>query len=372
MTKISKRTRLQLFIEILKDPERKPLFLMIFEFFNLLFTYKEFPRYYFSRYLYKKGMKNVRNYLPNKLIMTIAPFFNDQKVKEVIDNKLYFDLFYRQFNISLPKILMYNHKKLFIVCNDCNKNIEVNNVQDFKVLLEEIFKQDSSGDSIFIKKTYSSASGRNAYKLFLQQIREDTEILQELYSEIINSEFLFQETVRQHPDLNKLTTASLNTIRFDTFIDSDGKVDIISSLLKMSTNKSHVDNTMSGGCMVGVKLPTGTLKKFGYSKIKISGCKVLTEHPITKTQFEDLSIPYFSQAKELVIKAAGFIPGLRLVGWDMAIGESGPVLIEGNSDYGIKDNDLLDGGYFANDKFRKVLHEINGSGKSGASYPMKL
>jgi hypothetical protein len=49
---------------------------------------------------------------------------------------------------------------------------------------------------------------------------------------------------------------------------------------------------------------------------------------------------------------------LRLVGWDVAIGASGPVLIEGNSDYDITGNDLADGGYFANPTFRKAFHEI--------------
>jgi hypothetical protein len=53
------------------------------------------------------------------------------------------------------------------------------------------------------------------------------------------------------------------------------------------------------------------------------------------------------------------MPGLRLVGWDVAIGESGPVLIEGNSDYDISGNDLTEGGYLANPRFRKVLHETS-------------
>ena len=53
------------------------------------------------------------------------------------------------------------------------------------------------------------------------------------------------------------------------------------------------------------------------------------------------------------------MPGLRLVGWDVAVGESGPILIEGNSDYIIRGNDFTDEGYLANTTFRKVLHEIN-------------
>jgi hypothetical protein len=356
MNEIVTRTRPEQLIEILKDPDRKPLLRIIFELFNLLFIHKELPVHYFSRYLFKKGTTNIKDYLPGKLISKIPPLFNDKKVKEVLDNKLFFDFFYRQFNISIPKILMYNHRKMFVVGN---RNIEVNNISDFTVLLEDIFKHNSLYDSIFIKKTCSSASGRNIYKLFLQQLRTDPELIKKIYSEVIRSEFLFQEIIKQHPILNKLNPSSLNTIRFDTFIDCDGNIDIISGFLKMSTNNSPVDNCIEGGYGVGIDLQTGKLKKCGYSKIRISGVKVLTEHPVTKTKFENLSVPFFPQAKELVLKTASLLPELRLIGWDVGIGESGPVLIEGNSDYGINSNDLAYGGYMTNPIFRKVLHEIN-------------
>jgi hypothetical protein len=87
--------------------------------------------------------------------------------------------------------------------------------------------------------------------------------------------------------------------------------------------------------------------------------EILTEHPISKARFENFTIPLFNQVKELVIKAAGLVPVLRLVGWDVAVSESGPVLIEGNSDYDTSGNDLADEGYRANNVYRKVLQEMN-------------
>jgi len=52
------------------------------------------------------------------------------------------------------------------------------------------------------------------------------------------------------------------------------------------------------------------------------------------------------------------MPGIRLVGWDVAIGPESPVLVEGNSDYDIATSDLSYGGYKANPVFQKVLKEI--------------
>jgi hypothetical protein len=356
MTKLVERSGLAVLNDLLKDPDRKPLLKIIYELFYLSLIYREIPVHYFSRYLFKKGMINIKNYLPNKLLgERITPNFNDKKVKDVLDNKLFFDYFYSQFNISLPKIIMFNFKKIFVT----GKNVtEVENVQDFKILLLEIFRQNLSYESIFIKKTNSSSCGSNIYKLTLHQLNEEPEVINEIYSEVILSGFLFQETVNQHHDLVQLNSSCLNTIRIDSFVDNSGEPNIISAYLRMSISDNCVDNISSGGCQVGINLQTGKLKKFGYGPIKITGVKVLTEHPKSKITFENFSIPFFPQVKELVLKASTYMPGLRLVGWDVAIGESGPVLIEGNSDYDITGNDLSDGGYLVNKTFRKALHEI--------------
>ena len=352
-----RRTKMEFFMELRNDPERKPLYRMIYELFYLLLIHKEIPKHYFSRYLFKKGITNLKDYLPNNLLNDKIPLIvNDKDVKEVLDNKLYFDMFYRQFGVTLPNILMYNHKQMFVTGN---KSIQINNIRDFTLLLEEIFERNPSYASIFIKKTCSSSSGNKIHKLLLEQLRSDPGLVKELYAEVIGSEYLFQETVIQHPALNILNPSCLNTIRIDTLIDSTGEINVVSALIRMSTTNLHVDNINAGGCYVGIIPETGKLKKVAYPSIKNGGVKVLTEHPVTKIVFENFCVPYFPQVRELVVKAAGFMPGLRLIGWDVGIGESGPVLIEGNSNYEISGSDLAYGGYLTNPVFRKVLHEIN-------------
>jgi hypothetical protein len=356
MVNYIEKPTLKIFVEILNDPDRKSLPRMMYELLDLLFFYRELPSHYFSRYLFKKWNTNIRNYLPNKLLgERISPFFYDRSVKEVLDNKLFFAFFYGQFLSDLPKLLMYNHRKMFVI-ND--NSVIINTVEEFSDLLEELFKNNPSVGSMIIKKTRASSGGSNIYKLSPGELKGNTELLSKIYSEAICSGFLFQETVKQHPDLNKLNPSSLNTIRIDSFIDSDGNINLISAYIRMSINNLHIDNISSGGCSVGVDFQTGKLKKIAYSDLRMVGVKVFTEHPITKTVFEDFTVPHFEEVKALALKTASFIPGLRLVGWDIAIGESGPVLIEGNFDYEIRGNDFADGGYLVNPAFRKVLKEV--------------
>ena len=346
---------LNLIKELIRDPERKDLLKILSECIYLSVIYKELPVHYFSRFLFKKNMVNVKNYLPNKFLgERISVRLNDQVEKEVLDNKLYFDFYYKQFNANVPKIIMYNYRNMFVFGS---KSIEIKNSDGFKQLLDEIFLKNPEYDSLFIKKTNASSGGFNIYKLFRSQIETQPLLINEIFQNVIKSGFLFQETVRQNQELNRLNPSCLNTIRIDSYTDASG-IHLISAYIRMSIANNYIDNISSGGCQVGIDLESGRLLKYGYAPIKTNGVKVYEKHPLTGIIFENFQIPYFDELKKTAITAASYLPGLKIVGWDIAIGESGPVLIEGNSDYDITGNDLIAGGYLAHPVFRKVLREI--------------
>lgn len=53
-------------------------------------------------------------------------------------------------------------------------------------------------------------------------------------------------------------------------------------------------------------------------------------HPATNVKFDGFKIPYWNEIKELVLKAAMVNPDVKVVGWDVAISNKGPLLIEAN------------------------------------------
>ncbi len=348
-------THRQLCQQLLMDPERKSLPRITAELIYLALLFKTIPRHYFSRFLFKRDRINIRDYFPSEVLYKIKPHYNEKGAKEVLENKLFFDFFYGQFTVNLPKILMYNHRHVFVV----NKKAHtVNTLPAFRLLLEEVF-HCTSGDSIFIKRTYGTYGGNNVFKLRFSQLENDSNTINELFQEVIKTGYLFQETVKQHPEMSRLNSSCLNTIRLDTFIDRDGKIEIISGYLRTSLTNNYVDNMTIGGCGIVVDLVTGKLKGNGYMSLKDGGIKLQVEHPVTHTVFNGFQIPFFEQAKQLVVEVAGYVPNLRLIGWDVAIGESGPILIEGNSDYDVAGTDWAINGARSNPIFRKVLTEIN-------------
>ena len=327
---------------------------MVVEIIRIMLVHKCIPYHYISHYLFKKQCLNILDYLPNKFLYKIKIKFNDQNVIYYIENKYFFNFFYDSFGINTPKVLMFNDFNSFKTDNEI---LEIKNSTDFKDVLFKLVNNYGPEGSVFIKKTYGSGSGANIYKVSKQVLGND-EFIASLYQQVIKSGYLFQETIQQHPQMEKINPSSINTIRIDTYIDKSGTIDIMSAHLRMSIKNLHVDNMGAGGCAVSIDLKTGCLKEYGYSLIKYGNGQLYTEHPVTETVFLNYAIPHFEEAKSMVIKAASLMPGLRLVGWDVGISNTGPVLIEGNYDYDITGSDFMYGGYRSNPIFRKALKEI--------------
>jgi hypothetical protein len=341
--------------KLFHDKERKSMLKILTDIFSLVIDQRTLPVHYFSRHLYKLGANNIHNYIPNKTLLSLYKKINNQSSAQVLINKLFFYLFYSQFFTNLAKVLMYNNKDVFIING---RRFKIETIEAFEAVLYDLAENWSPTKSIFIKKTYDSHGGANACRISLNDFPLNTSFIKNLFSEVKDSAYLFQETVSQHAEMNRLNPSCINTIRMDTFIDRDSNAEIISPYLRMSINNLCVDNTSSGGCFVGID-PDGRLKKYGFTSITKSGGEILTAHPQTKVVFQDFKIPHYTEAKEFIIEVAKIVPDLRLIGWDIAITESGPLLIEGNYNYDISNHDLTYGGYKSHPVFRKVLEELD-------------
>ncbi len=353
MHRNAKIGKIELVKRFMKLPNRKPIWQVLCECVYLTITYRSLPNHYFGRYLFIKGVTNITDYLPAKILQKIKAFFNDHSVAEVLENKLYFNFFYALPNIPLPKILMYNHRDMFVI--DC-KPYKITTSNEFVNILAQLMKTKSL-DSLFIKGTYDCYGGENIYKLFANQLVTEQPKVKALFSEIVKTGYLFQETIEQHPVMNILNPSCLNTIRMDTFTDSKGVSEIMSAYLRIS-----IDNEMwikTEGGAITIDLNTGKLLSDCYSGFRYDVGEPLKEHPVTKVQFNTFTVPFFDQIKEMVINSASLMPGLRIIGWDIGIGESGPILIEGNTDYDITWNDYAIGGYLSSPVFMKAWKEFN-------------
>lgn len=139
-----------------------------------------------------------------------------------------------------------------------------------------------------------------------------------------------EEFVVQHSDLMRLSPSALNTFRVITQLDAHNKVNVLGARLRISVGQS-VDNLAAGNLAAPVDLDTGKVNGLAiYSDITK---EPVDTHPITGEKIVGFQVPFWKESIEMVKEAALVDTSNRSIGWDIAITNNGPELIEGNHDW---------------------------------------
>jgi hypothetical protein len=143
---------------------------------------------------------------------------------------------------------------------------------------------------------------------------------------------LLQRWLRNAAAVARLTTGALCTARIATVRPPDGHAQLLLALYRMPTGTAAVDNFGVGGLAAPVDLATGRLGRAIRKDFRL--LPVPTErHPDTGATIEGHQLPHWEDAVSLVLRAHAAIDwkGVPVVGWDVALLEEGPVLLEGNN-----------------------------------------
>ncbi len=184
------------------------------------------------------------------------------------------------------------------------------------------------------KILYKPLSSFGGYGIEVFPLTRDT--MEEVYHTIESyPPGLIEGYLRQHPTMQQLSCNAVNTIRFVTIMTRDempnvepNKIHFVYAGLRMGSGSSYVDNLHGGGMIAHVDLETGILDTDGVGYAST----IHTVHPDTGVAIKGFQIPYFQEAKQLILEAGKDLPGY--LGWDIAISETGPVVIELNSEPG--------------------------------------
>ena len=150
---------------------------------------------------------------------------------------------------------------------------------------------------------------------------------------LLRGRWIIQKQIRQAEEIGRLHPNSLNTLRVITHRDHLGETHLLLAYLRVGMDGHVVDNSSGGGIAVPVDPATGRLGKTG---LLLAGehAQRITRHPTTALPFGAFTVPDIGKALEMAIKAHRSFSCLHTVGWDIAPGESGPILLEGNDDWG--------------------------------------
>ena len=276
-------------------------------------------------------------YIPNDFYYAeIDPYYNKLAEGRALDDKNIYDLLFN--GVSQPKTV---GRIIDGVIMDAGyKTIDKENLINACV----------SSQSVIFKPSIGTVGGKGI--AFWDKSTDSIERINEIIEE--NDNVIVQEVVKQSATLAQLHPSSLQTIRIITMY-SAGKVEILSSVLRMGQGNSKVDNVSAGGIAAGID-DTGSLRKYAYN---VNGIR-FEKHPTTNVEFEGIQIPSFIECCDLVKKLAPRLGRTqRLVSWDISLDINNmPVLIEANLTYGQLDFHQMCNGPLFKERIIQILSNI--------------
>lgn len=186
--------------------------------------------------------------------------------------------------------------------------------------LEEITKFIKEHKEI-VRKPISGLGGANVEKIETKNIKN----IKEFYENLKKDNCLIEELVIQNKEWSKLSPNSINTVRVVTKCIK-GKAEVIFAVVRIGSGKSIVDNFHQGGCGVKVNIEKGALEGPTIDKKNSESEYTATTH----VKVDGFKIPYWKEIIEMTCQAAKVNDKVNIVGWDVAITDNGPLLIEGN------------------------------------------
>lgn len=146
---------------------------------------------------------------------------------------------------------------------------------------------------------------------------------------------IVQERVFDTRKLSDLSgTNSLQTLRLVTHLSKDGEITLLYFVLKLLANGNEADNFSAGqsGNLIAYGDPrSGTLEAAVIGQAERLGLRTIDRHPDTGVFLEGFRVPHWERAIALVSSAHHSIEGLTAIGWDVALTDRGPLILEGNA-----------------------------------------
>ena len=326
--------------------ERKNKLWRYYDCYKWMFKYK---RHNPSYNLYGLDVKNFRNcddYVDIKYIK------KDRMKEHHEDDPL---TQHRKENMTIRYSLLADNKHVFYsymedICPEFIPKTHFVFQGEYVLAPLDVKKQQLTKDALAALK-----EGRYICKATIGAFGESVAIVDKIGNEILinNGEILFddwleetksepyllQEYIIQHEEINKINPHTVNTLRVITTRWNEDTY-ILASMIRVGIEGQIVDNASDGGTFVGIDIDKGTLMEYGYYYKKPRE----TQHPDTGFVYKDAKVPYWEETIELVKKLHPIIFGFSTIGWDIAITENGPKIVEINWNYSIKGIQIACGG----------------------------
>jgi hypothetical protein len=230
----------------------------------------------------------------------------------------------------IPTLALISHSKL-IFNNGEKKELEDIMSIDTPFFLKNILLD--GGDGVYHCTVNEGNFIMNGVKNTINEIKQL----------LTNNIWVVQKKVNSHAAIKKVNDSALNTTRIVTI--SNGQYhEYLTGFQAFATNDVKIDSWSMGSVYVGIDLNKKCLKEFGFCNLSDKDRSIITEHPNSKVVFKDYPIPFLQEAVNLCLRAHQLFYFNFIIGWDVAITDNGPVIVEINEKPGMNVVQCVDGG----------------------------
>ena len=308
------------------SPGNKPLRQQASDLYALARKYKFIPYHYVKHKLHKvhNAHEDVLDFVPPKSIERIRERYNEKGDLALCIDKVAFFEWCQANAVPTPQIIPFS---------------------DIERLVSSEGRGEPNGlggrPAHYFVKPRKGGAGRGISRLTISD--REFYLFKEWHSrsaakpvlEAISGfeDYIIQQFIVQHESMAAIYPETINTLRIET-IDRGDDIVVNSAVLRVGTSKAESDNWATGGLAIKVDVAGGETVGPGREKNKFGG-RAYDCHPDSGKALSGVAIPQWDEAVSICRAAAVGLRPFKMLGWDIAITDKGPTVIEVNEDYSI-------------------------------------
>lgn len=285
------------------------------------------PMQYYAYDFYSQdcnlSMDEMKTYIPGYYYFKVLhpEFDNIKQALSLCENKIVMHTLLK--GLGLPTANAIFIKKSNAIFDESGNNV---NNENFKSILS-----NCSSNNIFIKPI----NGRGGEGIIVGTRNKkgcyetNGTTIDFFYLKSLTDDYIIESGLNQIEYLNKVYHKSVNTLRVVTKRDNSGKITIVSVVLRMGIKNMQIDNSCAGGIYIGINKDSGNIIK-EYAHNDLNNEKIFC-HPDTGFKFSELQINNWDEIKDNIFIFSRKLVLINLVGWDIALTDKGPIVIEINT-----------------------------------------
>ncbi len=272
------------------------------------------PTHYCRHQLYLHGGRDIDDYLFGNEAGVLFPQLNEDPTSDQVDDKEKFYDMCTHNSIPIPRIFGIVGKGVDVPVFP-EEDIVVKPVRGSKGIGVELWR---FRDGIYVGPEGDTLNARALGEKLRARI------------EAGSSRMILQSRLINHDRLLNLSKNALITARIVTYRTGNSRYSGLNSSLIISLNDCFAGSKQAVAPVQGETGRLGSAVPYGVVR------KEFSEHPVSGEPIVGTIVPFWNEALSLAIRAHSFFPGFFSLGWDIAITDDGPIVLEANKIWDIE------------------------------------